>query len=134
MWITLSNKAVKCYLIPTRIILSINFLEGLIYFSLSSCFQIDFGGSRFFFSEQAPVVSQNSKIIRLNGSKAFDLMGTDKSELHEFLWNSGINIKQMNISLPREYMEKGAGEIIDGQVMEITNNPRFLFVEETDNK
>jgi len=63
------------------------------------------------------------EIIRLNGVEAIDLRGTDKTELHEFLRNSGVNIEQMNITLPPEYLEKGVVEIIDGQVQEISNNP-----------
>ena len=59
------------------------------------------------------------EIIRLNGVEAIDPRGTDKTELHEFLRNSGVNIEQMNITLPPEYLEKGVAEIVEGQVREI---------------
>jgi hypothetical protein len=66
------------------------------------------------------------EIIRLNGVEAIDPRGTDKTELHEFLRKSGVNIEQMNITLPPEYLEKGVAEIIEGQVREISSNPLFL--------
>lgn len=58
--------------------------------------------------------------------EAIDPRGTDKTELHEFLRNSGVNIEQMNITLPPEYLEKGVVEIIEGQVREINSMSLFL--------
>jgi len=62
----------------------------------------------------------------LNGVEAVDPRGTDKTELHEFLRNSGVNIEQMNITLSPEFQEKGVAEIIEGQVREISSKPLFL--------
>lgn len=67
------------------------------------------------------------EIIRLNGVEAIDPRGTDKTELYEFLRNSGVNIEQMNITLPPEYLEKGVAEIIEGQVREISSKPLALI-------
>ena len=55
-----------------------------------------------------------------------DARGTDKTELHKFLRNSEVNIEQMNITLPPEYLEKGVAEIVEGQVREISNKPLLL--------
>ncbi len=62
-------------------------------------------------------------IIRLIGIEAIDPGGT---ELHDFLRNPGVNIEQMNITLPPEYLEKGVAEIVEGQVREISSKPLGL--------
>lgn len=66
------------------------------------------------------------EIIRLNGLEAIDPKGNDKSELQDFLLNAGVNIENMNINLPPEYIEKGVADIIEGQVREITDKHALL--------
>lgn len=66
------------------------------------------------------------EVIRLNGLEAIDPKGMDKSELHEFLLKAGVNIENMNINLPPDYIEKGVNDIVDGQVRDITNNHALL--------
>ena len=73
------------------------------------------------------------EIIRLNGVEAIDPRGTDKTELHEFLRNSGVNIEQMNITLPPEYLERGVAEIVEGQVREISSKA-LLMTEKSEGK
>ncbi|MEL7589777.1 MAG: hypothetical protein AAGU17_00575 [Anaerolineaceae bacterium] len=73
------------------------------------------------------------EIIRLNGLEALDPKGTDKTELHEFLRKSGVNIEQMNITLPPEYLEKGVAEIVEGQVREISSKPLVLIENSAEN-
>lgn len=66
------------------------------------------------------------EIIRLNGLEAIDPKGNDKSELQDFLLKAGVNIENMNINLPPEYIEKGVADIIEGQVREITDKHALL--------
>jgi len=59
--------------------------------------------------------------------KTIDPRGTDRTKLRVFLLSLGGNIEKMNIILPRVCLEKGVGEIIEGQVREVTNNPLLLI-------
>lgn len=71
------------------------------------------------------------EIIKLNGLEAVDPKNSDKSELQEFLKGSGVNIEQLNINLPPEYVQKGVQEIIEGQVRNILDEPALLPAPET---
>jgi len=64
------------------------------------------------------------EIIRLNGMGAPESKNNDRQELAEFLKGAGVNIQQMNVALPPDYIaHMKPSDVVEAQVRDAGEDP-----------
>jgi len=74
------------------------------------------------------------EVIKLNGMGAPETKNNDRQELADFLKGAGVNIENMNVAVPPDYLKHMANDVVDGQVRDVPDSPALSegSEEETD--